>query len=293
MGIESEFGAAGGRGAGRVLLRPLAEGLVGLALTAALVLAITHAVLDRVSLQGLTLNVILRASSPFPDMGTARAVAVALGRSGTLLLAALGGAALLGIGTGVAFAVTRSRLVRGGVWALGTLGVTLPSFCWALLLQLAVIAAAARGGAPPLPFQGYGLDRHLLLPALALGLRPVAIVFRTTATALEDAKHQDFIRLARAKGLSQRRVLLGHLLPIALPTALGGLGLAARGALSSLAIIEYVFDWHGAGYGFIWALARGDRALVTAIALAFALLFALVGGGMAVGSRLLDPRIER
>ena len=277
----------------RVLLRLLAEGLVGLLLTAGLVVLITEAVLSRVSLQGLTLNVLLRESTPFPGQGTAGALAVAIRRSGALLLAALGGAALLGIGTGVAYALAGSRLVRTATWALGTAGVALPSFFWAMLLQLAVIAVVVRTDVLLFPTQGYGLDRHLVMPALALGARPVAYLFRTTAVAVEEAKHHDFIRLARAKGLGEGYILFRHLLPTTAPAVLGGLGLAARSALSSLAIIEYVFDWHGAGYGFIWAVARGDQRLATAIAVAFAVLFALVGSGAAIGSRLLDPRIAR
>ncbi len=280
-------------GAACVLLRPLAEALVALALTAALVLVATDAVLDRVSVQGLTLNVLLRDSPPFPGLGTAGAGGLALRRSGVLLLAALGGAALLGVGAGVAYATTRFRFLRAASWALGTVGVALPSFFWAMLLQLAVIAIVVRTGRLVLPTQGYGLDRHLLLPALALGARPVAYLFRTTATAVEEARHHDFIRLARAKGLDERRVLLRHLLPTAAPAILGGLGLATRGALSSLAIVEYVFDWQGAGYGFIWAVIRGDQRLASALAVAFALLFALVGGATTIGSRLLDPRIAR
>lgn len=277
----------------RVLARPLTEGAVGLLVTALLVLAITSVVLPRVSLRGLPLNVLLRDSTPFPGRGTAGAVALAMGRSGALLLAALGGAALLGIGAGVVHAVARSRPLRAAAWALGTAGVALPSFFWAMLLQLAVIAVFARTGKLLFPSQGYGLDRHLVLPALALGARPVAYLFRTTAVALEEGRHADFIRLARAKGLSERRVLARHLLPTAAPAVLGGVGLAARSALSSLAIIEYVYDWHGAGYGFIWALAAGDGRLVTALVLAFATLFALVGSATAIGARLLDPRVER
>lgn len=67
---------------------------------------------------------------------------------------------------------------------------------------------------------------------------------------------------------------------------------AGARALSSLAIIEYVYDWHGAGYGLIWALAAGDGRLVTALVLAFATLFTLVGGATAIAAHLLDPRVE-
>ncbi len=250
-------------------------------------------VLARASLRGVTLNLILRRTSPFQGLSTAEALAIALGRSAALLLLALGGATLLGIGAGVAFALARSRPARAVVWALGTVGVALPSFVWALLLQLAVIALYARTGRLPFPTQGYGLDRHLVLPALALGARPVAYLFRTTAAAVEEVRHADFVRLAWAKGLGEGYILFRHLLPSAAGAVLGGVGLAARGALSSLAIVEYFFEWHGAGFGFIEAVARGNTSFATALALAFATLFALVGGGVTIGARLLDPRLER
>ena len=278
---------------GRALLRPLVEGAIGLATTAILVVVITDTVLSRVSLSGVTLNIILRSTSPFRGLGTSEAVAVAVGRSGALLLAALGGAALVGIGAGIAFALSSSRTTRAVTWGLGTVGVALPSFFWAMLLQLAIVTIAVRTGKLLLPSQGYGLDRHLVMPALALAARPIAYLFRTTAVAVEETRHADFIRLARAKGLGPGHILFRHLLPNTAPAVLGGLALAARSTLSSLAIIEYVFDWHGAGYGFIYAVATGDQRLATALVVTFAVLFALVGSATGIAARLIDPRIER
>lgn len=277
----------------RALLRPVAEGLAGLLLTATLVALLADAVLARVSLQGSTLGVLLRGIRPFGALGTREALVVAVGRSGVLLLVALALAALVGGGAGVAFALSGSRAVRAVAWALGTVGVALPSFFWAMLLQLAVVIVYGRTGALLVPTQGYGLDRHLVLPALALGARPVAYLFRTTAVAVEEARHAEYVRLARAKGLGEGAILVRHLLPSTAGAVLAGAGLAARSALSSLAIVEYVFAWYGAGFGFIHAVATGDRRLATALVVAFAVLFALVGGGTALGARLLDPRIAR
>lgn len=275
------------------LLRPLAEGLAGLLVTGLLVAALAELVLARVSLQGFTLNILLRNLRPFGNLGTREAFALALGRSGVLLLTAFALAALVGVGAGIVYALSGSRPIRAVAWTLGTAGVALPSFFWAMLLQLAVIALFARTGRLLLPTQGYGLDRHVVLPALALGVRPVAYLFRTTAAAVEEARHAEYVRLARAKGLGEGYILRRHLLPTTAGAVLGGMNLAARGTLSSLAIIEYVFDWHGAGFGFIYAVANGDRHLATALVVAFAVLFALVGSATTIGARLLDPRLER
>jgi ABC-type dipeptide/oligopeptide/nickel transport system permease component len=278
---------------GLVVLRSLLEALAALAATAVLVVWIADAALSNVAIGDLTLNVLLGSVDPFRGMTTAEALGTAMQRTGALLLAALAGASALGIALGMVFSLSVFGPLRAVAWAVGTAGVALPSFFWAMLLQLAAVSAFLVTGQRPLPVQGFGLDEHLLLPAIALGARPAAYLFRTTASAFEDVRHGDYVRAARAKGLLERVVVVRHMLPNAGPAILGGFGIAARSALSSAAIVEYVFTWNGAGFGFIQAVARGDVALATAIALAFALLFALVGVAVSVGARLADPRVER
>lgn len=272
---------------------PLLHGLAAAAVTAVFVAWFTQAVLREADLTSLTLNVLLRGSDPFQGKPLAEAVPVALARSLALVIVALAGACLVGLTAGAAYALSPSRTVRSVSWTLGTVGVSLPSFFWAMLLQLAVVLWFVRTRTALLPTGGYGLDQHLILPAIAVGMRPAAYLFRTTATALEEVRHGDYVRSARAKGLLESVIARRHIFPNAAPAIFGGLGLATRSALSSLAIVEYVFAWHGAGFGFIHAVANGRTDLAVAFAVGFALLFALVGVVVGAVGRSFDPRIPK
>lgn len=275
-----------------VAARPILEGIAALVLTAVLVIWLADLTLSQVSLEGLTLNLLLVGTEPFRGMSTLEALFVGLQRTGALLVAAMAVAALVGVGTGVAFAVSSSRLGRALAWGIGTLGIALPSFFWAMLLQLLVVEVFLATGRRPFPTSGFGLDAHLVLPMIALAARPTAYLFRVTATALEEVRHADYVRAARARGLIERFVLQRHMLPNALPAILSGFGIAARSAISSLAIVEYVFTWNGAGFGFIHALANRNVPLATATAVAFALSLALVGVLVGLAARVADPRPE-
>lgn len=224
----------------------------------------------------MTIGVLLRGTDPFRGMATAEALGTAVGRSGALLLTALAAAALLGGAAGTAYAFAPSRALRGAAWAVGTLGVALPSFFWAMVLQLVVVLWYGRTGHLLLPTSGFGLDAHLVLPALALAARPAAYLFRTTATALDEARRGDYVRTARAKGLLESVIASRHVVPNAVPGIANGVALAMRTSLSSLAIVEYVFSWNGAGFGFIHALANGRIAFATLVLLAFVALFTAI-----------------
>lgn len=249
-------------------------------LTSLLVVWLADLALSGASLGGLTIGVLLRGTDPFRGLTLLEALAITLGRSGALLLVALAAAAIVGVLTGIAYSLASWRPVRAAAWGIGTAGVSLPSFFWAMLLQLLVVIVFVRTQTRILPTAGFGLDEHLILPALALAARPAAYVFRTTATALDQVRHDDYVRTAFAKGLPGSVVAGRHIFPNAAPAIVSGIGLGARTALSSLAIVEYVFSWNGAGYAFIHSLANGRTAFATLIAVAFALVFAALALGI-------------
>lgn len=259
-------------------------------LTSLLVVYLVDLALSRGGLGAQTLGLLLRGTDPFRGSTVAEAVAAAAGRSAALLVAAFAAAAAIGFVSGLAYAFSSSRTLRAVVWGLGTVGASLPSFFWTMLLVLTVVLVHGRTGTRILPISGFGLDEHLVLPALALAARPAAYVFRTTATALDMVRHADYVRTAHAKGLLGSAVAQRHILPNAAPAILTGLGLAAHTTLSSLAIVEYVFSWHGAGYAFIHSLAQGRVALATAIGILVALCFMAVGAGIELLARRASPR---
>jgi len=259
-------------------------------LTSLLVVWLCDLTLSGAQLGGLGIGVLLRGVDPFRGQTLLEATAVSVARSGALLATALAVATAVGIAAGAAYAFSSRRIVRAAAWSVGTVGVSLPSFFWAMLLQLLIVFVYARTETRILPTAGFGLDDHLVLPAVALAARPAAYVFRTTATALENVRHGDYVRTAHAKGLPASHVARSHVLPNAAPAILSGVVLGGRIALSSLAIIEYVFSWNGAGFAFIHALANGRTAFAALVALVFALLFAVLTFGTDALSNRLEAR---
>jgi len=194
----------------------------------------------------------------------------AIGASAVLLLVAMAGAISLGVISGITYAWSRNRLFRGIAWSVATVFASLPAFFWAVALELGVIFLWIQYRIDLLPVAGYGIDEHLILPALALGLRPAAYIFRLTAIAVDDIRHADYVRTAIAKGIGVRALLVRHVLPNAAPNIIAATVLATRGALSSLVIVEYVFIWGGGGLTFVQALGNRRLELAAQLAVSFA-----------------------
>ena len=247
---------------------------------------LTDRSINAAPLSDLTLGLLLVGREPFRGMSLPEALLTAVSRSAILLAAALAAAIHIGLVAGLAYAFTDRRSVRALAWTVGTVGASLPSFFWALLLQLVVIFVYVRTQKLIAPVSGgFGLDAHILLPAIALAMRPAAYVFRTTATALDEARHAPHVVTALAKGLGPMVVATRHVLRNAAPAILAGLALGAKTSLSSLAIVEYMFTWNGAGYGFVLAIAKGDVVFATLAALVFALAMSMLGVAIAAASR--------
>jgi peptide/nickel transport system permease protein len=257
--------------------------------TALMVVWITGFAINAAPLGDLTLGLLLQGRAPFSGLSLTEALWTATSRSALLLGAALLTATAIGVAAGAAYAFSKRRIVRAVAWTLGTVGASLPSFFWAMLLQLAVVLIYLRTQKLLAPVAGgFGFDQHLIVPAIALAMRPAAYIFRTTATAFEEAKHAPHVATAWAKGLGPILVARRHVARNAAPVVLAGIALAAKTALSSLAIIEFVFTWNGAGYGFILSVATGNIAFASAIALVFAVALALFGALVTLATRAVE-----
>jgi len=229
----------------------------------------------RLDTSELRANVLLMDTVQFSRV-EANPFLAAVGSSAILLLCAMAGAVAIGVPAGVAYGWSSNRSLRTVAWSVSTLAASLPAFFWAVVIELVMILLWIQAGIRLLPPAGFGIDEHLVLPSLALGLRPAAYIFRLTGTAVEEIRHADYVRTAIAKGLGGRQILVRHVLPNALPNIIGATVLGARGALSSLVLIEYVFIWGGAGLTFVQALGTGRLELATALALSFAIGSALL-----------------
>ncbi|MEK6225517.1 MAG: ABC transporter permease [Chloroflexota bacterium] len=200
----------------------------------------------------------------------------AVASSAILMLTSIAGAIAIGVPAGIAYGWSGNRPLKTLAWSVSTLASSLPAFFWAVVIELGMILLWVQMGIRFLPTAGFGIDEHLVLPSLALGIRPAAYIFRLSATAVEEIRHADYVRTALAKGLGARQILRRHVLPNAAPNIIAATVLAARGALSSLVLIEYVFIWGGAGLTFVQALGNGRLQLATSLALAFAVGSALL-----------------
>jgi len=214
--------------------------------------------------------------------------AAAVGSSAILMLTSIAGAIAVGVPAGIAYGWSGSRVLKALAWSASTLAASLPAFFWAVAIELLMIVLWVQWSIRFLPTAGFGLDEHLVLPSLALGIRPAAYIFRLTGTAVEEIRHADYVRTAIAKGLGDRLLLKRHVLPSAATNSIAATVLGARGALSSLVIVEYVFIWGGAGLTFVQALGNRRLELAGELALSFAVGSAL----LAIAADLVRARVR-
>jgi peptide/nickel transport system permease protein len=198
------------------------------------------------------------------------------------------------VGTALGFWAARQRHTT---WAMLTMltsivGVSLPSFFAALLLQLGAIRWTRAFGYALLPVGGFGWDKRIILPALVLAARPIAQIARVTSVTLGEVLGQDYVRTAHSKGLSERLVVTRHVIRNAAIPILTTVGLSLRFSLSSLPVVELFFSWTGVGFSLLRAIALRDDNLTLALLLSLGAVFVLVNLLLEVVYRLLDPRLR-
>jgi peptide/nickel transport system permease protein len=214
-----------------------------------------------------------------------------LPRSLGLLGISLSVASLLGILLGILAA--RGRSQRSLIVLLATLiGISVPSFFAAFLLQSAVIYTTRQVGRPLLPVGGFGWDKHLILPVLVLAARPLAQITRMTFVSLREVLGQDYVRTAHSKGLHPRWVMITHVLRNAAIPILTTIAVSLRFALSSLPVVELYFGWPGVGFTLLKGIAQRDDNLTMALLLCLGALFILVNLILETSYRFIDPRLQ-
>jgi ABC-type dipeptide/oligopeptide/nickel transport system permease component len=203
-----------------------------------------------------------------------------------LALAAMALATTLGILVGVVGAW------RPGTWwdrvlTLGAyLGVSFPVY-WVGLVLILVFAVTLRW----LPPSGSWGPVYLVLPAVTLGMRSIAVIARMTRAALQEALQSDFIRTARAKGLGETRVVLRHGLRNALLPVITVLGLDFGSYLTGSILTETIFSWPGVGRYVLNAIEKRDLPAVQGSILFLSVLFVLVNLLTDLAYAKADPRV--
>ena len=204
-----------------------------------------------------------------------------------LTVSGLGLAILLGMLLGVVAAVRHSSWLDNMMMVVATIGVSMPSF-WLGLLLILVFGIYLRW----VPITAGSDLNRLALPAFALGFQSAAIIARLVRARLLEVLQEDYMRTARAKGLSNRVVILRHGLRNALIPVTTVVGLQFGGLLGGAVIIEAVFARQGIGQLLVGALQARDFPLAQGCVLFIALVYVLVNLGVDMLYAFIDPRIH-
>ena len=219
--------------------------------------------------------------------------------SATLLLAgaSLMLATVFGILAGIVSAVRQFGFADKAVTLVVLIGISVPSF-WLGLLLILFFAVKSRlfpaSGMVAIYGGGGTLDilHHLVLPAITLALVATGVIARLTRTAMLEVLRQDYIRTARAKGLSERRVIYRHAFMAALVSVIPVIGIQAGFVLGGAVYVETVFQWPGIGAMLVNAISQRDILLVQGGVLVVAASYVLFNLLADVCQTLLDPRLK-
>jgi ABC-type dipeptide/oligopeptide/nickel transport system permease component len=217
-------------------------------------------------------NDVLRYSLP---------VSVALGLEAIFI------ATVVGCVVGVTAAVHRRGFLDYCSLALALVGISVPSFVIAGLL-LVVFSDLLHW----LPSGGWGTLRQMILPGIALSLLPMAYIARLTRAAMLDNLGNDFVRTARAKGLSRQTVIWKHAFRNAFLPVFTYLGPAAAYTMTGSFVIETIFNIPGLGQHFVNGVKNRDQTLILGTVLVYAVVLLTLNLLVDIGYAVIDPRID-
>ncbi len=205
----------------------------------------------------------------------------------TLGLFALTIAVLAGVGLGTVAAVRRGGFVDWSSLMLALVGISFPSFVTASLL-LVMFSVKLHW----FPVGGWGTLRDLILPGIALALAPMAYIARLTRVAMIDVLSSDYVRTARAKGLSRSKVIWKHCLRNAFLPVLSYLGPAAAATLTGSFVVEQVFNLPGLGQHFVNSVKNRDQTLILGTVMVYSVFLLSLNLLVDLAYAWIDPRID-
>jgi peptide/nickel transport system permease protein len=212
----------------------------------------------------------------------------------TLTLTALGLGLLLALPAGILAAVNRGRWLDQLLSVVSLFGLSVPGLALGPVLILVFsiqlgwlpVSGANTGGSALIDW------RYLILPSIAMGASLAAILTRIVRTAMLEELGQDYIRTARAKGLSERAVVCRHALPNALVPIVTVVGLQFGALLAGAIVTETIFSWPGLGRLTVSAISNRDYALVQGCLLSIGMTYVLVNLLSDVVYRCVNPRMR-
>ena len=244
----------------------------------------------------------LRESFVLKGVSVSSIIANTLPNTFVLALTSMSFALVLGISFGLVCALYEHKFIDQFLSSTAVFGMALPSFFSAIIIAWLFgyvyqkyTGLSMTGSLYEVDDYGRGetlILKNLVLPAFTLGIRPLAVVLQLTRNSILDTLQEDYIRTARAKGLSNFRVLIFH----ALPNALNPVITAASGWLASMlagaVFVEFIFGWNGIGKEIVYALDYLDLPLVMGAVLTLSICFVFITIFTDILYYILDPRIK-
>ena len=212
--------------------------------------------------------------------------------SATLGILAITFATLGGILWGALTALYRNQLPDIVIMFLVILGISVPSFVFAALGQLALVNVNTALGGTVLPVAGWGTVRHMIVPSLVLGLGTMAFLTRLMRSSMLEIMSADFIRTARAKGLPPTRVFLKHQLPNAVLPVITVLGPAIAAITTGGFVVELVFAIPGLGRYFVQAVQQLDYTVIMGTTVFYGAFLVLMVIVVDLAYGFVDPRVR-
>lgn len=222
----------------------------------------------------------------------------------TLLLAAVSMifASFIGIIIGIFSALFKDSLFDRVAMVLSVLGMSLPSFFAAIIIAWLFAFVLADYTGLSMTGSMYTVDdlgrgeyldlKNIILPALTLGIRPLGILVELTRSSMLEVMSQDYIRTARAKGLSEYQVVRRHAMKNALNPVVTAITGWFASLLSGAVFVEYVFDWKGIGVVIVDALEKYDFPVIMGTVLFIAVILIIINILTDITYAILDPRIK-
>ena len=244
----------------------------------------------------------LRKSFQKNDKNVSEVIAETLPNTAILAISAITFAILIGIFFGVLSALYKDTFFDRIISVISTLGMSIPSFFSAILFAWLFGFVLHKYTNLNMTGSLYEVDdfgeeiyiqwKNLLLPAIVLGIRPLAVVIQLMRNSLLEVLNQDYIRTAKAKGLTTYKIITTHALKNSLNPVVTAISGWFASLLAGAVFVEYIFNWNGLGKEIVNALNTLDLPVIMGSVLVIATMFIIINIMVDIIYGLLDPRIR-
>jgi len=200
----------------------------------------------------------------------------------------------VGVGLGVVAALRQNTRVDYATMGFATVAASFPNFVIGAMMVVvfSVLMYQWTGGTFFLPASNFGLDDHLVLPVITLALLPIAYTARLTRASTLETLRQDFVRTAWAKGLTERLIVIKHILKNSLIPVATTLGPTFAFLVTGSVIVEQVFNIPGIGRSFVTAVESYDYPMILGTTVLFSVVIAVANLVVDILYVFIDPRVK-